>query len=340
MVQCKCKTDDGSKCKHPANPKSSHGYCTQHNKTKHAKMRCVSLARPTIGYKSPAKRPSSPRPLKKSGSKKSTKKPRVQKSAKKSKSRSKKSKSRSKKSAKKSAKKSRSKSRSKKSAKKSKSRSKKSAKKSKSRSKKSAKKSKSRSKKSAKKSKSRSKKSAKKSRSKKSAKKSKSRSKKSAKKSKSRSKKSKSRSKKSGKKAGKMRRYRMDGGASPAAAAVGPRIHVKVQNMAGRQDEYDFPAGATVKDLMRRAAHEKFLGDPTCFEKLRITDMNNMDAGILDCNTALVDAGEVGVGEYNIFQVTFEPGNLLRIYGPAQDQVRYFSPPGDSGNGQPIPFDC
>ena len=137
-----------------------------------------------------------------------------------------------------------------------------------------------------------------------------------------------------------MRRYRMDGGASPAAAAVGPRIHVKVQNMAGRQDEYDFPAGATVKDLMRRAAHEKFLGDPTCFEKLRITDMNNMDAGILDCNTALVDAGEVGVGEYNIFQVTFEPGNLLRIYGPAQDQVRYFSPPGDSGNGQPIPFDC
>jgi hypothetical protein len=129
-----------------------------------------------------------------------------------------------------------------------------------------------------------------------------------------------------------MRRYRMDGGASSAAAA-GPRIHVKVQNMAGRQDEYDFPAGATVKDLMRRAADEKFLGDPTCFQKLRITDMNNMEAGILHCNTALVDAGE-----YNIFQVTFEPGNLLRTYY-GQGQVQYFSPP-DSENGQPIPFDC
>ena len=297
MVQCKCKTDDGSICKHPANPKSSHGYCTQHNKPKHAKMRCVSLARPTIGYKSPAKRPSSPRPSS------------VKKSAKKSKSRSKKS------------------------AKKSKSRSKKSAKKSKSRSKKSAKKSKSRSKKSAKKSKSRSKKSAKKSakKSKSRSKKSKSLSKKSAKKSIKKSAK-KSRSKKSGKKTTKMRRYRMDGGAS-APAAAGPRIRVGVRNMAGSEDDYDFPAGATVKDLMHRATDEKFLGDTTCFQKLRVTDMKNMEAGALPCNTPLVDSGE-----YNILQLSFEPGNLLRTYGPEQNKVRYFSPP--DANGEPIPFDC
>jgi len=85
MVHCKCKTDDGSMCKRPANPKSSHGYCTQHNKPKHAKMRCVSLARKSIGYKSPAKRPSCPRPAKKSAKKSKSR----SKSVKKSKSRSK-----------------------------------------------------------------------------------------------------------------------------------------------------------------------------------------------------------------------------------------------------------
>lgn len=91
MVHCNCKTDDGSMCKRPANPKSSHGYCTQHNKSKHAKMRCVSLARKSVGYKSPAKRPSFPRPAKKSAKKsKSRSKSRSKKSAKKSKSPSKK----------------------------------------------------------------------------------------------------------------------------------------------------------------------------------------------------------------------------------------------------------
>jgi hypothetical protein len=59
MPQCKCKTNDGSRCKKNANPNSSHRYCTQHEK--HDKMRCVSLARPSIGYKSPKKRPTSPR---------------------------------------------------------------------------------------------------------------------------------------------------------------------------------------------------------------------------------------------------------------------------------------
>jgi hypothetical protein len=48
MPQCKCKTNDGSRCKNSANPDSSHQYCTQHDM--HDKMRCVSLARKNIGY--------------------------------------------------------------------------------------------------------------------------------------------------------------------------------------------------------------------------------------------------------------------------------------------------
>ena len=32
MVQCKCKTNDGSRCKRPANPKSDLTFCSQHNK--------------------------------------------------------------------------------------------------------------------------------------------------------------------------------------------------------------------------------------------------------------------------------------------------------------------
>ncbi len=62
MVQCKCKTNDGSRCKNVANPASAHSFCTLHHKKD--KMRCVSLARKTIGYSSPKKRPSSPRPKK------------------------------------------------------------------------------------------------------------------------------------------------------------------------------------------------------------------------------------------------------------------------------------
>jgi hypothetical protein len=59
MPQCRCKTNDGSRCKHNANPNSSHHYCTQHDK--YDKMRCVSLARKSIGYRSPKHRPTSPR---------------------------------------------------------------------------------------------------------------------------------------------------------------------------------------------------------------------------------------------------------------------------------------
>lgn len=80
MVQCHCKTNDGTRCKNVANPKSSHKYCTTHHKND--KMRCVSLARPSVGHRSPKHRPTSPR------AKKSAKKS-MKKSAKKSKSASK-----------------------------------------------------------------------------------------------------------------------------------------------------------------------------------------------------------------------------------------------------------
>uniref|UniRef100_A0A6C0KH70 Uncharacterized protein n=1 Tax=viral metagenome TaxID=1070528 RepID=A0A6C0KH70_9ZZZZ len=72
MVHCKCKTNDGSLCKHPRNPSSDHGYCTQHHKKD--KMRCVSLARKSIGYNSPKKRPTFPRGSKRKSAKKSAKK--------------------------------------------------------------------------------------------------------------------------------------------------------------------------------------------------------------------------------------------------------------------------
>lgn len=74
MTQCKCKTDDGSRCKRDAEPNSKHGYCWQHNSSQHSKMRCVSLARKSIGFHSPKRRPSPRKHLKKSKKiKKSTK---------------------------------------------------------------------------------------------------------------------------------------------------------------------------------------------------------------------------------------------------------------------------
>ena len=118
----------------------------------------------------------------------------------------------------------------------------------------------------------------------------------------------------------------MDGGAS-AAAAAGPRISVDVRDIAGKTVSYDFPAGATVKDLMHRATDEQFLGDTTSFQKLRVVDMSNMDAGALPCNTPLKDKEE-----YNIQQLNYEPGTLLRIYGPAQNQVQYFNADGSPLN--------
>ena len=74
MVQCKCKTNDGSRCKNVANPDSEYKFCTiHHNKDK---MRCVSLSRKSIGYRSPKVRPSSPRPSSKKVPKKSARKAR------------------------------------------------------------------------------------------------------------------------------------------------------------------------------------------------------------------------------------------------------------------------
>ena len=81
MTQCNCKTNDGSRCKNVANPKSTHGYCTIHNKKD--KMRCVSLARKSIGYRSPKTKPTHPRKSKSKSRSKSK-----SKSAKKSKSKS------------------------------------------------------------------------------------------------------------------------------------------------------------------------------------------------------------------------------------------------------------
>ena len=62
MVQCKCKTDDGSRCKRTVHENAVHPYCWQHLDTRHSKMRCVSLSRNSIGFRSPKKRPSFPRP--------------------------------------------------------------------------------------------------------------------------------------------------------------------------------------------------------------------------------------------------------------------------------------
>ena len=305
MVQCKCKTDDGSRCKRSANTESSHGFCHQHNKPVHSKMRCISLARPGIGYKSPAKRPSSPRPLKSKSAKKTTK-------------------SRSK-SAKKTTKKSKSRSKSaKKTTKKSKSRSKSATKMTK-KSKSATKMTKSATK-MTKKSKSHSKSAAKKT----TKKSPKSRSKNLAKKTKSHSKKSrKSRSKKlHSKKRGL--KYRMNGGAAAAAAG----ITVTVKNLAGGEINYDLPAGAKVSDLIRDVCDGNNLklgdaGSAPREQNIRIMDNSN---GI-----GLVSGDDLNNGaEYTALYVSYPPGSLLRIYGPAQNQVQYFNPPNENGESTPM----
>lgn len=74
MPQCKCKTNDGSRCKRSSNPDSEYGFCTQHHS--HDKMRCVSLARKSIGYFSPKTQPSYPRPSKNSKRKSPKRSPR------------------------------------------------------------------------------------------------------------------------------------------------------------------------------------------------------------------------------------------------------------------------
>ena len=53
MVHCKCKTNDGTRCKHPANPKSKHGYCTQHDKSKKTRSRVRSKSPPKFKMMSP-----------------------------------------------------------------------------------------------------------------------------------------------------------------------------------------------------------------------------------------------------------------------------------------------
>lgn len=44
MAHCKCKTNKGTYCKHPSNPNSKRGYCSQHDAKK---KRSVSRARPS-----------------------------------------------------------------------------------------------------------------------------------------------------------------------------------------------------------------------------------------------------------------------------------------------------
>ena len=119
----------------------------------------------------------------------------------------------------------------------------------------------------------------------------------------------------------------MDGGAS-AAAAAGSIIRVNVMNLAGHEEVYDFHAGATVADLMQRAVTDKFLGETTSLGKLRVNEKVNGDWNIVPLarSTPLNDGGE-----YNILQISYQPGNLLRIYGPAQGQVQYFNPPDEHG---------
>jgi hypothetical protein len=62
MAHCKCKTNKGTYCKHPSNPNSTRGYCSQHDAKK---KRSVSRARPS---------PKSRSKKSKSRSKKSSKK--------------------------------------------------------------------------------------------------------------------------------------------------------------------------------------------------------------------------------------------------------------------------
>ena len=78
MPQCKCKTNDGSRCLRKSHADCS-GYCAQHHSND--MHRCNSLARESIGSKYAGKKsPKNPR------AKKSSRKSRAKKSAKKSRS--------------------------------------------------------------------------------------------------------------------------------------------------------------------------------------------------------------------------------------------------------------
>ena len=65
MTQCKCKTNDGTRCKNAANPDSSHHFCTGHEK--HDKMRCISLSKKSVNRSHPPAYPRAhPRKVRKS----------------------------------------------------------------------------------------------------------------------------------------------------------------------------------------------------------------------------------------------------------------------------------
>jgi hypothetical protein len=117
-----------------------------------------------------------------------------------------------------------------------------------------------------------------------------------------------------------------------SAAAAASNINVKVRDLAGNERDFVLQSGATVADLLNRIVDSGFLGD-TNAGRLVLTDMNNMGAGRLARASPLNDDGY-----YNVMQVSYQPGDLLRIYGPAQNQVQYFNPPDPDNNNAVTPI--
>ena len=121
-----------------------------------------------------------------------------------------------------------------------------------------------------------------------------------------------------------------DGGASAAAA----NITVTVQNLAGLMFNYDLPAGAKVANLIHKVCDGNVfeLGDADSAPK-------EQNIRILDHATGahLVSSDGLSDGsEYTAVYVSYPPGSLLRIYGPAQNQVQYFNTPDANGVSTPM----
>jgi hypothetical protein len=118
----------------------------------------------------------------------------------------------------------------------------------------------------------------------------------------------------------------MNGGASAAAASG---ISVTAKNLAGDEIIYDLPAGAKVSDLLQHVCdgNELRLGDGG-------SAPSQQNIRIMDSSTGerLASGDDLNNGaEYTALYVAYPPGSLLRIYGPAQNQVQYFNPPNEKG---------
>jgi hypothetical protein len=121
-----------------------------------------------------------------------------------------------------------------------------------------------------------------------------------------------------------------DGGASAAAAG----ITVTAQNLSGKMIKYDLPAGAKVADLIHKVCdgNDLELGDADSAPKEQnIRIMDNAIGAHLVSSDGLSDGSE-----YTALYVSYPPGSLLRIYGPAQNQVQYFNPPDANGVATPM----